>query len=196
MSEPSSLVKQLERLRRVADMQATAHSYLRDIYNRWHNLLTVGALLFSAFLLTFVMVSEEFVRRTTGISPDTFKWLGGIVAAANFSLTLIELAWRPASKAALHDKAVRHYTKIKYRIQQLEAKPDEITEELVTQIQEQYLEDYDLPRIPESKFLKVKRWHLIKVAISRELDKNPHDPIWLVRLKLWKKCKRNNEDDI
>jgi len=39
-------------------------------------------------------------------------------------------------------------------------------------------------KIPESQFLKLKQYHLRKIAVSRELDKTPHTPLRKIRKRL------------
>lgn len=42
-----------------------------------------------------------------------------------------------------------------------------------------------LIQIPENDFLRLKRKHLIKVEISRQLDTAPGTSIFLLSLRLW-----------
>ena len=178
------LQEELGRLKRVADLMATAHSVERDRYETWSSSLTISSLLISVILLSLVLVAEDFVQRTTGIEPDVFKWLRAGAAATNFAIVVIGLSWRPTAKAALHDQAVRHYVKAKHQIRQLEADAGNLSKQAVTLVEEQYLEDHDLPRIAERRFLRLKQWHLQKVAASQELDKNPHESLRSIRKRL------------
>ena len=154
----------------LANRQATMHAWLSDRYEAWNLGLTIASLVSSAVLLAFVFASD-FVQRTTGVSTDAYQWVTGIVAIAFFCVTLVGLVWQPAGRSARHDQAVRHYTKVKYEVGRLlDAESDALDKESVKRVEELYLDDRDLPRIPESKFLKLKRWHQLKVAISKELD--------------------------
>ena len=47
-----------------------------------------------------------------------------------------------------------------------------------------YLDNRDLPRIPEKRFLELKKWHLEKVAMSKALDENPHQSLDEIRKRL------------
>ena len=187
------LQQELIRFKRVADMLATAHSVERDRYEAWSLGLTISSLIISVILLSLVLVSEDFVERTTGVRLDLFKWVRAGAAALNFAIVVIGLSCRPAARAVLHDQAVRHYSKAKHQIRQLEASAGSLTEQAVALIREQYLDDRDLPRIAERRFLALKQWHLRKVAISRELDKNPHGPLWLIRYRFWKTTRREQD---
>lgn len=195
----AALRKQLKDMERLTNQMATMHSGLHNHYTWWNSALNILLLVISACLLSLAFISEEFVQRTIEISPDVFKWINGIAAIANFSFGLVLLVWQPSQKAAAHSQAVAHYTKAKYEIKRLKSKEVWLTEEelqlteeelqlaeeKLQRIEAQYLEDRDLPRIPEDKFLPLKRWHLIKVDLSKQLDKNPFEPLWLIQLKFW-----------
>jgi hypothetical protein len=187
MSNSSNpLLDQLKTMSRRANQMATMHSKLRDDYAGWNLATNIFLLIFSACLLSIAFISDDFLQRTTNISPDTFKWINGITATANFSVSLVLLAWQPAEKAAAHAQAVNHYAKIRYEIKRLEAKSNQLTEDDVTTLEESYFNTRDLPGISEKQFLPLKQWHLLKVALSKELDANPYVPLWFLRLKMLK----------
>jgi hypothetical protein len=95
-------------------------------------------------------------------------------------------AWQPAAKAASHRQAVGHYTKAKYEVGRRLDSEEEVTAESVRQLEERYLDTLDLPNISDRRFLKLKRWHLEKVAVSKELDDNPHQSVRSIRRRLRK----------
>lgn len=181
------LSEQLKTMSRRANQMSTMHSRLHDDHAWWNLALNILLLVISACLLSIAFISEEFVQRTTGISPDLFKWINGLAAIANFSFSLVLLAWQPSQKATAHSQAVEHYAKARYEIKRLELKQNPLTKEELQQIEAQYFDTRDFPNIPENKFLPLKRWHLLKVALSKQLDKNPFEPLWLIQLKLWLK---------
>lgn len=161
------------------------HGWLSDYYGRWSIILTFGSLFLAVVLLSLVFASD-FVQRTIGISADTFQWTIGVAAISNFLITLSILAWQPAAKAASHRQAVSHYTKAKYEVgRQLDA-VEVLTTDSVRQIEERYLDSRSLPKIPERRFLRLKRWHLEKVAVSRELDDHCHESIRSIKRRLRK----------
>jgi len=191
MSNPNiSLVKQLRTMSRRANQMATMHSRIRDHYDWWNSATNIFLLIFSACLLAIAFISDDFLQRTTSISSDTFKWINGITATANFSVSLVLLAWQPAEKAAAHAQAVNHYAKMRYEIKRLEAKSTQLTENDVSTLEEAYFNTRDLPGISEKQFLPLKQWHLLKVALSMEIDANPYAPLWFLRLKMFLKTNR------
>lgn len=156
------------------------HGWLSDHYGHWNTALVFGSLLVAVVLLAVVFASD-FVQRTTGVSADAFQWTTGIAAIASFLLSLVGLVWQPAAKAASHRQAIGHYTKAKYEVgRQLDSEED-ITIDSVRDTEERYLDTRDLPRIPDRRFLKLKRWPREKIAISKELDKNPQESIRGIR---------------
>lgn len=166
------LADRLRKTLRVANQQATMHAWLSDRYGAWNLGLTIASLVSSAVLLAFVFASD-FVQRTAGVSADAYQWVTGLVAIVFFCVTLVGLVWQPAGRSARHDQAVRHYTKAKYEVGRLlDAGSGALDEESIKRVEELYLDDRDLPRVPEGKFLKLKRWHKLKVAVSKELDQD------------------------
>jgi hypothetical protein len=121
MSNPNNpLIEQLKSISRRANQMATMHSRLRDHYDWWNLIINICLLIFSACLLAIAFISDDFLQRTIGISPDTFKWINGIAATANFSMSLVLLAWQPAEKAAAHAQAVNHYAKRRHESKRLQ----------------------------------------------------------------------------
>lgn len=186
---PDPLRGRLKRVLRLANQQATMYGWLSDHYGRWNVALTFGSLLIAVVLLALVFASD-FVQRTTGASADAFQWATGVAAVLSFLITLVGLAWQPAAKAASHRQAINHYTKAKYEVGRHLDSDEAIMAESVRQIEERYLDTRDLPNISDRRFLKLKRWHLEKVAVSRELDNNPHESIRSIKRRL-RRARRN-----
>ena len=182
--ERSSLTSELQSMRLKADMQVTAHSYLRDHYRGWGQRLNVYTLLCSTVILFFTLASEDFIQRTLGLSPDLFKWALGATALVTFCLSLLELGWNPSLKSKAHDQAVAHYLRMNYEVRNLLSSGG-LTREKVRWLQDEYLDAADLPRIPEDQSLSLRRHHLQKLSLAKALEKNPHQSLWWLGLKLW-----------
>ncbi len=176
-------------LKRVASQNADMHSWEAARYGRWNQFLVSGGLVFSVFLLTLVLASEDFVHRTINLMPDLYKWVLAILASFNFSLTLILMAWQPAQKAAQHKEAVTHYARAKHRIDLILRGEELITKEAAESFLDEYLDKSDLPQIPNALFIKLKKRHLVKVAISKQLSSNPHRSIREIKQDLAKSYK-------
>lgn len=167
----------LEQLKRKADQATTAHAWLRDRYQLINSIVTTISLTAGVFLLAIVMASTSVLESTFGLTQVQIQWMTALMAAGSFSIVVILLAWRPDVKATNHDQAVRHYTKASYEATRLLRRDVVPTEEEVENIQNEYLDNRDLPRIPESKFLYLKQWHLQKVQMSKALDRNPYEEL-------------------
>ena len=184
-SRPVSLNLELQEMRQKSDLQVSSHSFLRDHYLSWGQRLNLYTLLFSAVLLFFTLASEDFLQRTLGLGPDSYKWAMGTSAFFTFCLSLIDLAWNPTSKSKAHDQAVGHYLRMNYEVRNLVIAGEAVTAEKIRWIQDEFLDAADLPRIPEGQALGFKQRHLIKLAMTRMLELNPHQPLWWMRVRLW-----------
>lgn len=167
-----ALHEEAKRIRRKANQQATAHSWLRDRYERKHAAMTVVSLVSGVFLVAMVMATPDYVEATLGLPAIYHQLVMAVLAAGTFSITVVQVALRPDSRATLHDQAVRHYTKTVYECNVFE-NDDSPEEARLQEIRDAYLDVRDLPRIPEREFLKLKQWHLQKVAQSKTLDQDP-----------------------
>ncbi len=178
------LAQRLDSVRRKADQQCTAHAYLRDRYRLLQSAITTLSLVSGVTLLAVVMASPTLVTQTTGLSAGQYQWLTAFLAAFSFSIVVVLLAWRFDVRAGLHDQAVRHYTRSHYHASRLRAESTPLSLDAVERLEDEYLDDRDLPRIPEKKFLWLKQWHLQKVAISKRLDRDPFTPLRSIREEL------------
>jgi hypothetical protein len=182
--DQSPLKNALAKLRRKSEFQATAHASLRDGYELLFSVFTTISLVSGAFLLALILASPTLIHDTFGITIDEYQWALALLAVANFSIIIVLLSWRPNVRASMHDSAVRHYTEAGYAASNLMNGEVAVTQTAVNLLYQRYLEDVDLPRIPEGSFLRLKKWHLEKVAISRELDRNPHEALRVIRSRL------------
>jgi len=159
----------LQKLKDNCNMQATAHAWLRDWLGSWNLRLTIAAVFMTAMLLPFSLASDPFVSGVLHLTPNGFKLANAAVALIAFGLVLVQLAWQPGTQSRAHGLAVEHYTKAKLAIQRLEQSGD-VTFAKIEQIQEFYLDQGDLPPIPEKRFIDLKRWHMKKLSESRAID--------------------------
>jgi hypothetical protein len=165
------------KIRRKADQQVTAHAWMRDMYLFRHALFTTVSLISGLFLIATIMASPQLVGSTLHISAGAFQWIMAIFAVASYSIVVLILAWRFDVRAEQHNQAVRHYTKAAYRASRLIERGTPGTPSELDALEAEYLDDRDLPRIPEKRFLALKKWHLQKVEISRALSRDPRQSI-------------------
>lgn len=165
--------KELKALRDKANLLASMHSRMSDIYRFWHTSISSAILMFSTFLVGLTFISEDFIEKSIGIHPFAVKWIIGITSIFTFLGVLLLTEWGFQGKAVEHREAVRFYFRIVNKIRQWLDNAIEITPEMMEEIRSEYSQTQSIPKIPDSQFLKLKQWHLRKVAMSRELDKNP-----------------------
>ena len=185
MSEDVQAIRlRLKKLKERANLQASAHAILRDHYGFWNYWLTIGALIPTATLLLFPLVTDDFVTTAFHMSPVAFKIVNAVVALFAFVMVLIQMVWRPDSRSKAHRHAVEHYTNAKFEVRRL-LEAEAIDPRDAKTLEETYLDVRGLPDIPEQKFLRLKQRHLQKMQLSGELDKNP----WLQLPGIFRKRK-------
>jgi hypothetical protein len=174
----------LKLLRDKADMLASIHSHLSDRYSTSYTIITSVLLVISTLLVGLTFVSDQFIQVGLGINADSLKWIVGIVSILNFSGVMLLAEWKFQDKSAQHREAVRFYFGIVNRIRRLLDTKQEITEDIIEEIRTEYGRTQGLPKIPDSRFLKLKQWHLQKVAISRELSNHPFETVSAIKKRL------------
>lgn len=175
---------ELKSLRDKANSLASIHSKLSDEYNGAHTWVASILLVVSTLLVGMTFVSEDFIFTSIGFSPNVLKWIIGITSILNFAGVLLLAEWKFQERATSHREAVRFYFGIVNRIREILDSGETITEERIKEMRSEYVRTGALPKIPDSKFLPLKQWHLQKVAVSRELDKNPFEPIKKIQKRL------------
>lgn len=176
-------LQELRSLKDKADLLASIHSKLSDDFYRAHNWLSSILLVISTLLVGMTFISEDFVYSSIGLSSGAQKWAIGITSILNFAGVLLLAEWRFQEKAATYQEAVRFYFGIVNKIRMTLDSGEKITEEKVQEIRNEYGRTNALPKIPDSRFLKLKQWHLQKVAVSRELNKHPFESISSIKRK-------------
>lgn len=182
---PSQAHPELQALRLSAEQEVTSHGYLRDHYLGWGQRLNVYVLSASAVILFFTLASEEFMHETLNLPADAYRSVEGVAVFLTFCLSLVDLAWNPASKAKAHDQAVNHFTRMGVELSNALAPGANLSAEKVRWIQDEFMDTADMPSIPEAQALRFRQMHMVKQAMLRLLEKNPHQPLWWLRVRLW-----------
>jgi len=186
VSEQVSIRDELVRVRQVADMLCTAHAVLRDRFTRRALAIDLSVLCLSTWLVALAFVEPAINARLTPPHFSPVLW-GGLlsVCVCVFILTLVQLKTDWKGRADAHRRTLDLYAEVKR-----EAGYTLASNEIDETDSRRVLSRYDMAsavgiEVPESDFLRLKRRHRIKVAISRELDKAPYTSIRLLQLKLW-----------
>ena len=174
----------LARVFRVSDTLVTCHSILRDSFSRRALLLDVLILIASVWVTAMALVDVEIAKRISfpGVSPAITI---GLIAIFTFVLSLIQLRVDWKSRADRHERAARAYAASKLEIGSLENRENITNQEIEVVLTRYRLLGDSCIAIPDSQFNKLKKKHLIKVSISKEIGRHPGTSIWLIRAKLW-----------
>lgn len=187
-----------EKIKNKSNQMATMHSVLFSKYNFWNHWLTILIITISSFLLLVTFLSVDYTFKLCQLCFDKLSmesvstiqiFIIAILALFNFIVSILIIIFNPNDKANSHKMAINHYSKIIYDIRNFEEKENKISDEeklkLKEKIQTKYLDDNDLPKIPENKFLSLKANHKKKVKISKILDEKPSTNIFILKIKMF-----------
>lgn len=174
---------ELQRIARVSDMMCTAHAGLRDGYRRRALWLDLAIALPSAWLVALAFVEPRINVTLTPASLEPQVWTG-LLAVLVFGLSIVQLRVDWKGRANDHARAFDGFAEVKRDAGLLLASAPEITEQACRPIFARY-GSAGTTSIPEQQFLRQKRKHLLKVAISKHLDGHPAASPLLTRLRFW-----------
>ena len=178
-------LKEFERKKRVADMLVTAHNILGERYRK----ISVGfdiALMLISFLILLGSLLEttspNYIRETLGYWT---VYSIPVCAALIFVLSVVEwrLSWKQKSEA--HYSSAREYSSIKAETTALLSKGFEEGDLEAAKIEDRYERlGQTCIQIPHHKFVRLKRAHVRKVALSKLLDGQPFAVLAVLRIWL------------
>jgi hypothetical protein len=175
---------ELQRVRRVSDSLCTAHAVLRDRFARRALVLDVIILGFSTWLVAVAFVEPHAGAKLTPYGWDPQIWIGAL-ATATFFLTVVQIKTDWKARADAHRRTLDLYSEVKR-----EAGYAIATEKIDDVTFRRVLSRYDMAsavgiEVPESEFLKLKKRHRIKVALSKHLDEHPSSSLVVMRVRYW-----------
>ena len=172
---------EVQRRHRVADMMITMHSILRDSYKR--RSVALDLVIFStSVLIAALAFGDRVLIDWLHLTPDSTRFAIGIVAVLAFLAGLMSWMVDWKGRADAHDRAASSFTNAKFRLSSVDDMSDEGDMEQVLLSYEEIARN-TVP-VPDSKFLKLKSEHLMKVRVSRLLDRSPGACLPWVRLRL------------
>jgi len=177
--------KFVERAHRISDLLCSAHSAQRDRFRSRALLLDLLILATTTWLTAMVFVDSKIGVRLTPFTWDKELWIG-ILAILAFFLSLIQmkLDWKAIAEA--HARAVRLYFSVKIECSRLLDQERQLTEEEILRVREHYsFACENAIEIRDKEFLKLKKHHSRKVALSKYLDTHPNASIWFIMIKWW-----------
>ena len=110
----------------------------------------------------------------------------GLLALATFGISLVDLKVDWKAKSSSHKEAAAAYAKFKADSGAILSDAESANEEQFRDLTRDYskIGEY-VVSIPDDKFNKLKKRHLIKVEVSRTLSEKPGRSIWRILLELW-----------
>lgn len=176
---------EIDRVLRVSDMLVTAHAHLRERYARRALILDLTILGLSVWLTAVVFIEPRLNVKLTPGGLDPQIWVG-LLGVGTFFLSILQLRvdWKGRSDA--HKRSFDLYAEVKNECRYLMSSEGILTRDMCQRALTKFELASDVgSQIPEKEFLKQKRRHLLKVAISRHLDSNPAASLLMLRVKLW-----------
>ena len=177
--------EELDRIRRVSDMLTTGHADLMQRFNRRAVLLDISILGISLWLTAIVFVEPHLNVKLTPFNMDPQLWVG-LLGVFTFFLSIVQLRVNWKGRSDAHKRAYDLYAEVKRECGYLLASEDHVTEDKSRRVLARYdmATDVGLP-LPEKEFLRQKKRHLQKLAISKHLDNHPGASVLLLRFKMW-----------
>jgi hypothetical protein len=184
MSVEKGLREELGRIRSVSDMLCTGHAGLRDRYKRMALALDLSLVALSTWLSALAFVAPNINLSLTPFGLDSQLWTG-LLSIATLFLAIVQLRTDWKGRCDAHRRTLDSYAEVKREAGYVLA-----TGEFEEQACRRVLARYDLAsavgvELPERDFLKQKRRHKMKIALSRHLDTHPAASLLLTRFRFW-----------
>ena len=166
-------------------MLCTAHADLRDRYARRALFLDLSILAVSTWLVALAFVEPPLGVSLTPFGLQSQLW-AGLLAVLTLFLSILQLKvdWKGRSDG--HKRTLDVYAEVKREAGYLLTSTGSADEQAYRRV----VARYDMAsavglEIPEREFLRQKRAHKTKVALSKYLDYYPSASLPLTRVKFW-----------
>lgn len=182
MSE-DPVTTRLKSIKRVADQTCSAHAELRDRYANLAFALDLLILSASAWTLTLAFADPAIAARLAPFRIPPTIWTG-LMGVAIFLATLTQLKLDLKGRSDAHRRACDAQADVKKAAADAarrEEDPDRLTE---VEARLALASAIGVP-VPEREFVRLKRKHLQKVALSRHLDAHPFASPTRLRWTWW-----------
>ncbi len=175
---------ELERIRRVTDQTCSAHARLRDDFATKALILDLLILALGSWLVALAFVDPAISRRLTPFGLDPPIWIG-VLGVSNFLLGIVQLRVDWKAKSDAHARSMSLHADLKRELNiLLSREPAEVSHvEYARARTQEAMTSSATVAIPDSAFLRLKRHHKLKVAVSQHLDAHPGALIFFTKLK-------------
>ena len=177
--------QEVERIRRVADQLCSCHAMLRDHFGRLSFYLDIGLLLMTAWLTVIALIDPKFLPWIVPYWIDAAFGIG-LLGFFTFCGVLFQFKsdWRGRSEA--HGRTCGMYAEVKREAGYILATSKKIEPRDFQRLAVRYDMASDTGvSVPDKLFLRLKKKHLQKVAISKLLDEKPGLSIILTKVKMF-----------
>lgn len=169
---------------RVLDQCISMYWSIAETKKRKALWLSVG-LLFSSVVLCGLTFIDATTLAEIGFVPKYAKIAIGLASVAIFGLSIIELRVDWSGTARVNADAAKRLSRLKSKYRQARELRADQEQQTWLALSNEYTETFEhLPEIPNTQFAMLKSQHLFKVELSKELDKFPRVPAFIVAYKL------------
>ncbi len=183
MSTPPNDLEKLEKIKDTADMMVSAHAFLKERYRLWSILSDVFLFSCTVLLCVVAFADQSLLVRFLGSDFNIYVGIFAIVAFV-YSFVASNLDWKV--KAERHKSAFEKYLELKFECADILQRANKGENVAIERFMEKYQTSTPMiMSVPEKYFLRCKKHHKRKVAISKYLDQHPGTSICLFKLKLW-----------
>lgn len=176
-----------ERQKKVLNMMITAHSVLRDRYNRKSAFFENCLLIAAVILNTIVFVDAKFITKFTLLSEDSQKLISGIASILVFTISVVLLQVKWKAKAESHSKAASQLFKLLQELREILQLVDTNEKNIqLSKFSDKYIQiSLTLTQIPERKFNTLKLIHYRKIELSKLIDIYPGSILLILKIRLF-----------
>ena len=178
-----AITNRLKAIKRIADQSCSAHARLRDRYAAQAFGLDLVILSASAWTLTLSFADARIATLLTPFGLSSVIWTG-LMGVAIFIATLAQLKLDLKGRSDAHKRASESQAAVKKAAvdaARREGDPDRLVDVEV----QLSLATAVCVAIPEREFVRLKRKHLQKVAVSRHLDNQPFASPTILAFAWW-----------
>jgi hypothetical protein len=172
---------ELERKYRVLDQLVSMHSRRRDIFKKRALLLNISLLTSSIVLNAFVFAPDNLFAFANISNNEQKLWIG-LTSVAVLVLSIIELKVNFEGTAQDHARAAEKLAALKHEFRSAHGSFDATALKTLSDAYARVFDD--IVSIPDREFLRLKAYHLRKVALSKLLSKHPTALFWVLKCKV------------
>lgn len=184
----AKIVDEIKNIKRKTALQQHCHFELSEQFNQRSTVLNGLLLLLSTLTMLSTTIHAELLLLDI-IDKATLRKMSAFLSIALFLLMILRLFLKWSDIASAYGSSANAYTRFLRKLDMILTSLEELStdelERLGTQLTSEYLVIAEQANvISDDDLLCLKQKHLQKIAVSRELDKNPFQSISEIKRKL------------